>query len=315
MDSLKHFVTVEHLDERQVGDLIELALAYKTNHAHLRLRRPVYVANLFFENSTRTHTSFAMAQKKLGLNEIAFDVHSSSTSKGESLYDTALTLDAIGLDLLVIRHSQNEYYNQLIHPTGNQTLAVGIINAGDGSGQHPSQCMLDMMTIYEKFHHFAGLNVVICGDITNSRVAKSNMQLLKLLGANLYFAGPAEWYDHEFDEFGHHVALDDVIGKVDVVMLLRVQHERHSQQEEGNFDAALYHQRYGLNQARYERLKDDAIIMHPGPINRGVEISDELVEADKSMFKRQMQNGVFMRMAMLSSVLVARKLAVITQEC
>lgn len=304
----QHLVSVEQLSAKQVMALIHLATQFKHNQAQVNLKRPVYVANLFFENSTRTHMSFAMAERKLGLTELPFDVNSSSVKKGETLYDTALTLDAIGVDLLVIRNSQNEYYRDLIDLQPHQTLDVGILNAGDGSGQHPSQSLLDMMTIFEEFGHFEGLKVVICGDLRNSRVARSNVQLLTKLGATVYLAGPKQWYDERFERFGKFVTLDEVIDQVDVVMLLRVQHERHNASEETAFDAASYHRKFGLNQERYAKMQPHAIIMHPGPINRGVELADELVEAKQSRFKQQMKNGVFMRMAMLTKVMQHRNI-------
>jgi aspartate carbamoyltransferase catalytic subunit len=191
---------------------------------------------------------------------------------------------------------------------------MGLVNAGDGSGQHPSQSMLDMMTIYNEFGHFDGLKIMIVGDLTNSRVARSNMEILNTLGAEVYFSGPEYWYDEaEFSKYGTYVKnIDDMIPNLDVLMLLRVQHERHNGAEaktEELFDAHTYNEAYGLNQRRYDMLKDDAIIMHPGPINRGVEWDGELVEAPKSRYAVQMENGVFVRMAMIEAVLRGRKLA------
>ncbi|MDF7639130.1 aspartate carbamoyltransferase catalytic subunit [Lactobacillus sp. ESL0791] len=307
--SLPHFVSVEDLQVAEVQALITRAEYFKRGGAVLQLTHPVYAVNMFFENSSRTHTSFEVAERKLGLTVIPFDAAHSSVNKGETLYDTSLTMASLGIDLEVIRHSENNYYEQLIHPEQNQHLNIGIVNAGDGSGQHPSQCLLDMMTIYEHFGHFAGLKVAIVGDITNSRVARSNMELLHKLGAQIYFSGPSYWYNQKFDEYGKYVALDDILEKVDVLMLLRVQHERHSGDlNERKFDQAAYHADYGINKKRYDRLQENAIIMHPGPINRGVELASSLVEAPKSMFARQMHNGVFMRMAMLEAVLRGRKL-------
>ena len=168
-----------------------------------------------------------MAERKLGLTVIPFDPGHSSVNKGETLYDTLLTLGALGVDLSVIRHSENNYYEKLINLNPDQHLNMGIINGGDGSGQHPSQCMLDIMTIHEQFGAFKGLKVVIVGDLKNSRVARSNMQLLTRLGAKVYFSGPEYWYSSEFDKYGEYAPLDELIENMDVVMLLRVQHERH----------------------------------------------------------------------------------------
>lgn len=157
------------------------------------------------------------------------------------------------------------------------------------------------MTIYEEFGSFENLKVAIVGDITHSRVAKSNMQILKRLGAELYFAGPEQWYSSEFDVYGKYVAIDEIVDQVDVVMMLRVQHERHD--SEHGFSKETYHKTFGLTYDRYDKMKPSAIIMHPAPVNRDVEIADRLVEAPKSRIARQMQNGVFVRMAILEAVL------------
>ncbi|MCT6902555.1 MAG: aspartate carbamoyltransferase catalytic subunit [Lactobacillus sp.] len=307
--TLKSFVSVENLTVAEVGALIERAEYFKNGGARPHLTQPVYVTNMFFENSSRTHTSFEMAERKLGLTVIPFDAAHSSTQKGETLYDTSLIMAALGIDLEVIRHSENEYYEKLIHPNKNQHLNIGVINAGDGSGQHPSQCLLDMMTIHEHFGHFKDLKVAIVGDITNSRVAKSNMELLTRLGAKVYFSGPDYWYDKQYDKYGEYLPIDELVAQMDVMMLLRVQHERHAgDPNEAKFDAKKYHDKYGINQKRYNAMKDDAIIMHPGPINHGVELSGNLVEAPKCRFVRQMENGVFMRMAMIEAVMRGRNL-------
>lgn len=304
---LPHFVTVKDLTNEQVLDLIERAEYFKKGGAVPKFDTPVYVTNMFFEDSTRTHTSFEMAERKLGLTVIPFDPQHSSVNKGETLYDTLLTMNSIGVNLSVIRHFENEYYKDLITLQPDQKMQMGIVNAGDGSGQHPSQCMLDLMTIHEQFGHFDGLKVAIVGDLTNSRVARSNMQLLTKLGAQVFFSGPKYWYSEEFDAYGQYLSMDELVKQVDVMMLLRVQHERHAGDEK-DFSKESYHAQYGLNKKRYEKLKDDAIILHPGPINRGVEFASELVEAPKSRFATQMQNGVFMRMAMLEAVIAGRKL-------
>lgn len=307
---LPHFVSVEHLSPQEVTALIKRAEYFKHGGAIPQLRQPVYVINGFFENSTRTHTSFAVAEHKLGLTEIPFDPTHSSVKKGETLYDTMLTMTALGVDLAVIRHSENDYYQPLINRQPGQQINLGIINAGDGSGQHPSQCMLDVMTIHEHFGTFKNLKIAIIGDISHSRVARSNAQLLTRLGAKVYFSGPQYWFNQDFTKYGQYQPIDELIDQMDVVMLLRVQHERLSNEDahEKDFSPADYHRQYGLSLDRYQRMKQNAIIMHPGPINRGVELASELVEAPKSVFFRQMQNGVFMRMAMIEAVMRGRKL-------
>src|SRR5699024_7062565 len=213
---LPHFVTVEDLSSEHVLSLIHRAEFYKDGGETPKLTKPVYVTNAFFENSTRTHTSFEVAEKRLGLTDIFFDPQHSSVKKGETMYDTMLVMDALGVDLAVIRHSTNAYYEPLIHPKAGSHLNMGIVNAGDGSGQHPSQSMLDMMTIHEHFGHFDGLKVGIIGDITNSRVAGSNMEILNRLGASVYFSGPDYWYDHAYDKYGTFMPLDDLVGEMDV---------------------------------------------------------------------------------------------------
>lgn len=296
--SLKHLLTAEALTDREVMGLIRRAGEFKQGAKWHPEERQYFATNLFFENSTRTHKSFEVAEKKLGLEVIEFEASRSSVQKGETLYDTVLTMSAIGVDVAVIRHGKENYYDELIQ---SKTIQCSIINGGDGSGQHPTQCLLDLMTIYEEFGGFEGLKVAIVGDITHSRVAKSNMQLLNRLGAEIYFSGPEEWYDHQFDVYGQDVPLDEIVEKVDVMMLLRVQHERHDGKE--SFSKEGYHLEYGLTNERATRLQKHAIIMHPAPVNRDVELADELVESLQSRIVAQMSNGVFMRMAILEAIL------------
>ena len=298
--SLNHFLTVESLSNQEVMGLIERGIEFKKG-AKPYVVRPWFVSNLFFENSTRTHKSFEVAEHRMNGTVIPFEASTSSVNKGETLYDTVLTMSSLGMDVCVIRHGDEAYYNELIE---SKTIDCAIINGGDGSGQHPSQCLLDLMTIYEEFGHFDGLNIAICGDLTHSRVAKSNMMMLKRLGANLSFCGPKEWYDPTFDAYGSYRTIDEVIETVDVLMLLRVQHERHDGQ--CSFSKEGYHQHYGLTKERYKKLKEHTIIMHPAPVNREVEIADCLVEAPKSRIVEAMKNGVYARMAILEAILVGR---------
>lgn len=296
--SLKHLVSMETLSNEEVLGLIKRGSAFKNQEVDFILDRQYFASNLFFESSTRTHKSFEVAEKKLGLDVIEFDAKASSVNKGETLYDTILTMSALGVDICVVRHSDEDYYKELVD---SRTIQTSIVNGGDGSGQHPSQCLLDLMTIYEEFGHFDKLKIAIAGDITHSRVAKSNMQVLKRLGAELYFAGPSDWYSSEFDVYGKHVALDEIIEDLDVLMLLRVQHERHDGGT--GFSKESYHEQFGLTKERYQKLKNHAIVMHPAPVNRDVEIADELVEAPKSRIVAQMQNGVYVRMAIIEAIL------------
>ncbi|EOL46195.1 aspartate carbamoyltransferase [Enterococcus phoeniculicola] len=296
--SLKHLLTIEALTDQEVMGLIRRAQEFKNGAQWTPQRRQYFATNLFFENSTRTHKSFEVAEKKLGLDVIEFEASTSSVQKGETLYDTVLTMSALGVDIAVIRHGAEHYYEELIQ---SKTIQCSIINGGDGSGQHPSQCLLDLMTIYEEFGYFENLKVAIVGDITHSRVAKSNMQMLKRLGAKVYFSGPSEWYDNEYEVYGHYLPLDELLDKVDVMMMLRVQHERHDGKE--SFSKESYHQEYGLTVDRAKQLKEKAIIMHPAPVNRDVELADSLVEGLQSRIVEQMSNGVFTRMAILEAIL------------
>lgn len=289
---MKNLLFMDNLSNEEIMKLIKRALELKSGAKPIK-RDDLYVSNLFFENSTRTKKSFEVAENKLGMKIINFETETSSVKKGETLYDTCKTLEMIGIDILVIRHSENEYYKSL------ENLKIPIINGGDGSGEHPSQCLLDLMTIYEEFGDFNNLKIIIAGDIKNSRVAKSNQKALTRLGAEVKFVAPEIWKDEELGEF---VNFDDEIEKIDVCMLLRVQHERH-EKEKNSFSKENYHKEYGLTLERYKKLKRKAIIMHPAPVNRDVEIADELVEAEKSKIFEQMKNGMFMRQAILEYVI------------
>ncbi len=287
---MKGIVNLSDLSLEEINNLLDEAIAFKNGKGVNYHRRKV-VANLFFEPSTRTHYSFDMAEGNLGCRIQNFEAINSSLKKGETLYDTCKLFESIGCDCLVIRHSDDDYYKQLTK------LNVPIINAGDGKGNHPSQSLLDLMTIKEEFGHFEGLKCVIVGDILHSRVAHSNYGVMKRLGMEVYTAGPLEYKQEGYN----FVNFDDVIEDMDIVMLLRVQHERHVGDEK--FSKKNYHHIYGLSHERYNRMKDTAIIMHPAPVNRDVEISDDLVESEKSRIFTQMRNGVFVRMAMIHKVL------------
>lgn len=302
--NFENVVSMEDLSAQDVMSFIHEAIEFKQGK-QIELSRPVYAANLFFEGSTRTHTSFEMAERKLGLQVLNFDPANSSLKKGESMGDTVKTFQAIGADVLAIRDKHNEYYKDLIE---DPNIHLGIVNAGDGSGQHPSQSLLDMMTIYEEFGHFEGLKVAIVGDLAHSRVARSDMEVLTKLGAHVYFGGPKEWYTEDFQKYGEWLPIDDLVDDMNVMMFLRVQHERIAADENGSFSAERYHKVYGLTAERESRMLPDSIIMHPAPVNRDVEIADELVECDKSRIFRQMENGVFVRMAIMTSMLRYRGL-------
>lgn len=291
---MNDLVSMKQLTEVDIIELLDRAQNFQVYGAR-ELPGKYTVSNLFFEPSTRTKVSFEVAERKLGIDVVPFEAGFSSSVKGETLYDTVKTLEAIGLDALVIRHSDIGYYKELIGKTN-----VSIINGGDGSGQHPTQSLLDLYTIREEFGGFEGLNVVIAGDIGHSRVARSNADALTKLGANVTFLCPKEWAG----EFEAVHEWDEKTLASDVIMLLRVQHERHNGKT--YFTKESYHYQYGLTKERARMMKENAIIMHPAPFNRGVEIDEDLVECSKSRIFKQMENGVYVRMAVLELILNGR---------
>ncbi|WP_418314659.1 aspartate carbamoyltransferase catalytic subunit [Salicibibacter kimchii] len=287
---MSNFTTVEALSVGSIHALLRDAVAFKGGETWTIPERP-YVANLFYEPSTRTKLSFEVAQKRLGCHVLDIDAKTSSVQKGESLYDTVRTLQAIGASAVVVRHWEKKFYEQL------GGLSIPVINAGDGNGEHPSQCLLDLLTIKEAFSTFSGVNVAMIGDIRHSRVARSNIGTLKRLGANVQLAGPDDWMDPSLSGCPQ-VSVDTAMKEADVVMLLRVQEERHEEETERQ-SAESYHEQFGLTEKREKKMKSGAIIMHPGPFNRGVEIASSLVEAPRSRIFKQVENGVYIRMAIL----------------
>lgn len=291
---MNHLLTMSELSVEDIDRILFDAELF-ADGSQWKLEQQTFIANLFFEPSTRTRFSFEVAEKKLGAEVLNLESLTSSVQKGESLYDTVKTLQSIGANAVVIRHPKDEYFNEL-----QKGINIPIVNAGDGCGHHPTQSLLDLLTIKQEFKRFKDLNVLIVGDISHSRVARSNAQSLTRLGANVYFSAPLEWQD-QTTPYGMYVDLDEGLKEADVVMLLRIQHERHK------FAMDLtkedYHQQYGLTIKRSENMKKNSIIMHPAPINRGVEIANELIEAPQSRIFKQMENGVFVRMAVLKRIL------------
>lgn len=290
---MNHLLTISDLTIEEIQHLLMEAQMF-ANGEKTSLKRQTFVANLFFENSTRTRFSFEVAQKKLGLEVINLAVESSSIQKGETLYDTVKTLKAIGVEAVVIRHTEDEYFQEI------EDAGMPILNAGDGCGNHPTQCLLDLLTIKQEFGHFEGLKVAIVGDLRHSRVARSNAEALTRLGAKVYFSSPDEWKD-EKNQYGTYRNLDQLVEEVDVMMLLRVQHERHD--SETNHIMENYLQKHGLTVEREGKMKPTSIIMHPAPFNRDVEIASEVVECERSRIFKQMENGVYVRMAVLKRAL------------
>ncbi|MEH7502398.1 aspartate carbamoyltransferase catalytic subunit [Neobacillus drentensis] len=286
---LNHLLTTNELKVEEINQILTDAKSFK-NGMKWRPAGQMFTANLFFEPSTRTKSSFEVAQRRLGLEVIPFEVLTSSVQKGETLYDTVKTLESIGVKTIVIRHEQDRYFDELVGKVN-----IPIINGGDGCGHHPTQSLLDLMTIQQEFGQFAGLKIAIIGDIRHSRVARSNADVLTRLGAEVVFSGPEEWFDTRSVEISRYRPIDQAVQEADVVMLLRVQHERH--QNKSSFTANEYHKQFGLTLEREKMMKTGSIIMHPAPINRNVEIADSLVECKRSRIFKQMENGVYVRMA------------------
>ena len=252
------------------------------------------VVNLFFEPSTRTQTSFEIAGKRLAADVVNFSASSSSLSKSESLLDTAKTLDAMDPDVVIVRHSVAGVPKQIA-----DVLDAPVINAGDGAHEHPSQALLDMLTVYQEKGRIEGLSVAIVGDIAHSRVARSNIYGFTKLGAEVRVAGPPTLLPPGIDELGvkSYVSLREALDGVDVVMALRIQTERLT----GAFLPSVreYSATFGIDRAKLRFARPDAIVMHPGPVNRGVELSHELTDDRPSVILDQVRNGVALRMALL----------------
>lgn len=286
---MKGLLTLKDLSTDRIVELIEYAIKLKNGY---KVTYPdKKVVTLFYENSTRTHFSFQCALHNLGIKVLSCDPSSSSAKKGETLYDTCKTFESLGLDGIVIRSSQDEYFKEL------ENINIPIFNGGDGKSNHPTQSLLDLMTIYEEYGKFDGLKCCIVGDISHSRVAHTNVEVMKRLGMEVYISGPEEFNDG----FAEFIPFDKAIKEMDIIMLLRIQFERHS--EGMTMSIEEYHNKYGLNIEKVNLMKENAIIMHPAPVNRGVEIADDVVECDKSRIFKQMQNGVFIRMAVISEAL------------
>lgn len=301
---MKHLLSIADLSKSEAIRILdtaqELSRISDAPIKKLPTLRGRTVVNLFFEDSTRTRISFEAAAKRLSADVINFSAKGSSLSKGESLKDTALTLQAMGADAVVIRHSSSGAPAQLAN---SEWMRGSVINAGDGTHEHPTQALLDAFTIRRHFKNgdgdLAGLHIGIVGDILHSRVARSNVMLLKTLGAEITLFAPPTLMPIGVEEWGCNVSydLDSRIADLDSIMLLRVQRER---MEELYFPSEREYSRlFGLTRERMKRLKSDAIIMHPGPMNRGLEISADSADSSRSVIVEQVSNGVHVRMAVL----------------
>ncbi|MDQ3877411.1 MAG: aspartate carbamoyltransferase catalytic subunit [Actinomycetota bacterium] len=303
---MKHLLSMDQLTSDDITTILDTAdsLRQVTDRPIKKLPtlRGRTVCNLFYEASTRTRISFELAAKRLSADVINFSADSkSSVSKGESFKDTAWTLEAMGVDAIVVRHASSGAPYQL-----SQWVKASVINAGDGAHEHPTQALLDLFSIRERFKDFEGLKVGVVGDISHSRVARSNVKGLVTMGADVTLVGPPTLIPPHASEWGAQVVydLDSVIDELDVCYLLRVQRERSSEQLFPSLReyAALW----GLDARRMARMKPDALVMHPGPMNRGVEISAEVSESPRAIILDQVANGLAVRMSLLYLMLGGR---------
>jgi aspartate carbamoyltransferase catalytic subunit len=305
LPTIPNLISIEDLDRAQVDAVLDTALqllpiAERRRNSVPTLRGKV-VCNLFLEDSTRTRISFDLAAKRLSAEVINFSAKGSSVSKGESFKDTALTLDAMGVDLVVVRSGSSGAPLQLAG-----TLDVPILNAGDGWHQHPTQALLDVFTMRQHLGDLTGRHVVIVGDVLHSRVARSEVQALKLLGAEVTLVAPPTLLPPMVESWGVEVArdLDAVVADADVLYALRVQRERM----QGAFfpSSREYARIWGVSMERIARMKPEALVMHPGPMNRGVEITGDVADSPRAVITEQVTNGIAVRMACLYLLLASR---------
>src|SRR2546429_4396159 len=292
----KHLLDIQSLSADEIVTVLDTARAFKAVGERVIKKVPALrgktVINLFIEPSTRTRISFELAALRLTADVINFTAEASSLKKGETLKDTARNLEALNADIIIIRHSATGAPHFLA-----RFLKASVINAGDGAHEHPTQALLDAFTIRERKGKIEGLNVTILGDILYSRVARSNIWALTKLGAKVTLCGPSTLVPRVFEQMGCRVTYDveDAIREADIINLLRIQHER---QRKTMFPSlGEYASLFGLNKARLAKTRADALIMHPGPINRGVEIDSEIADCERSLILEQVTNGLAVRMA------------------
>ncbi|HTL30256.1 MAG TPA: aspartate carbamoyltransferase catalytic subunit [Tepidisphaeraceae bacterium] len=294
----KHLLGLEELSPGDIRFVLDTADSFKEVSTRSIKKVPALrgrvVVNAFFEDSTRTRMSFTLAAQRLSADILDFSGKGSSVSKGETLIDTARNIEAMGVDIIVIRHSAAGAALQLA-----KTMNCSVVNAGDGAHEHPTQGLLDLYTMRERFGRIEGLKVAIVGDIANSRVARSNLYALTKLGAEVILVGPPTLLPKSFEQLGARVVhnFDDVIGEVDVINMLRVQFERIKSSQ---FPSVREFTRFfGLTWDRFQRCKKDVFVMHPGPMNRGIEISSDIADGAQSGILTQVTNGLAIRMAVL----------------
>jgi aspartate carbamoyltransferase catalytic subunit len=294
----KHLLGLEDLSADELRFVLDTADSFKEVSTRSVKKVPALrgrvLVNAFFEDSTRTRTSFSLAAQRMSADVIDFSEKTSSTNKGETLIDTARTIEAMGIDILVLRHNAAGAPHMLA-----RHLNCSIVNAGDGAHEHPTQGLLDLYTIRERFGKIEGLKVAIVGDIANSRVARSNLWGLTKLGAEVILVGPPTLVPRAFEQLGARVVhnFDEVIGEVDVVNMLRVQFERIRSSQFPSVREFTH--LFGLTWDRFQRCKKDVFVMHPGPMNRGIEISSDIADGPSSGILTQVTNGLAVRMAVL----------------
>ncbi|MFZ4618945.1 MAG: aspartate carbamoyltransferase catalytic subunit [Bacteroidota bacterium] len=296
--SSRHLLRLQGMPQNDITQILDAAISFKEI-----LNRPIKkvptlqgktIVNLFFENSTRTRTSFELAERRLSADVLSFAAASSSVTKGETLKDTARNIEAMKIDMVVIRHNAAGTADFL-----SKVINANIINAGDGQHEHPTQGLLDMFTLREKFGKLDGLHICIVGDVLHSRVARSNIFGLQTMGAKVSVCGPATLIPREIEKLGvdvyHHI--DDILPKVDALNVLRIQMER----EAGGYFPSLreFHRYFGVTKERLDRAGRPITILHPGPINRDVELSADVADGPHSVILEQVLNGVAIRMAVL----------------
>ena len=298
----RHLLAIEGMHPPEIARLLDLAESYVLLNRSGKTQRDVLrgrtLINLFFEDSTRTRTSFELAGKRLGADVINMSVSTSSVNKGETLLDTAATLNAMHCDLLVVRHGQSGAPALL-----SQKVEAAVINAGDGTHEHPTQALLDALTIRRRRGRLEGLTVAICGDVLHSRVARSNIYLLTAMGSRVRVVGPPTLIPAEAETLGvtvHHT-MRDGLADCDIVMMLRLQQERMAR---GPVPSAReFFRFYGLDAAKLAYARPDALVMHPGPMNRGVEIDSAVADdVERSVIREQVEMGVAVRMAVLDQL-------------
>lgn len=294
----KHLLGLEDLSADEIRFVLDTADSFKEVSTRSVKKVPALrgrvVVNAFFEDSTRTRTSFTLAAQRLSADVLDFSGKGSSVSKGETLIDTARNIEAMGVDVIVIRHEAAGAAELL-----SRTVRCSVVNAGDGAHEHPTQGLLDLYTIRERFGRIDGLKVAIVGDIANSRVARSDLWGLKKLGADVILVGPPTLLPKSFEQLGARVThdFDAVVGQVDVINMLRVQNERIKSSQ---FPTVReFTAMFGLTADRFARCKKDVFVMHPGPMNRGIEISSAIADGPQSGILTQVTNGLAVRMAVL----------------